>query len=1779
MQAGQQPGLFWLGQEDAASWAAAAGQHLDYSLGPVFGEGFRVELKLPSAETAKKTVAANLDLLGELAITWKNSPDTLRLEIALPYHGVFVKRSKNSVVSRLAVWAAWLGERPGFRHLWKAVEKGKKAESWRLGLPGGNYAGESCEDLTEEKDEEEERDDVFSDSPQILPSYDLLPGFLQEVCQQQGPVVLPPKEGTDKRHEFWAKVHDLATKNSKSPEAIITDEDDLDHRSLITFPVWLKARLAEAIIHRLLKSGVKYVEDAFNNNPPKDSDAQQRLDLWNRLIEKQDLIAARLFPRGWEHDQTRETQNGFEPLQWVEPKNPVYMAALLTQVRRYRMTRESAGMKPARSRQNHPSFRDRICPVQTPESELVGLTLQLARGAQVDWEGKITPANQSVPHNELGYAAGLIPFYEHNDGARCMMGAKNLLQAVPVAKRSQPAVRTGGEEAVAKFIQPLVHTGMCPDASDNGGNLALGVDLLVAYLPWYGMNVDDAIVVGQHVVEDGLLDIEMRERNRKTLKPGWVPVIFGKEGGKLFGNSLIAAFRLEGRNDQFAKLHYLDRSPATLKTIEFRRGAKWMGGVLEYELVKDLKLGLGDKLMGRHGNKGVIGAIVPSDQMPRLPQDESLPEDLRGRPIDVLLNPHGVISRMNLGQLLETHIGWLLHAGCKQADFTRGGISPDAGLAQPFLGALDHGKVQQLLEKRGLDRFGRIRLLLPDGSQTCSPVVVGFQHIVRLGQVPELKAQARRGGAGARYSLVTGQAAHGRILGGGQRVGEMEIWALAGHQAEYILEEMLGRKANSILAQRLWGTTDETQDDSLGGFGERLKDHLFALLMDLQVDHQQIRLGFVEPSDAAKRVGADKKLKSADCFREVVWAPFSCNAPKSCSFVLLDEARIGAKAHRNQSKKLSLQLEDLLESLDYTIDGELRKTDKGYHVALCSLSEDKPAGRLRIKFSPGNADLKAEIGPDEDDAPPKWPKQLSPLYAYTQATLGNEKNVEGKLIIAEFQKEGGRSRVGEMQVACPNHKVTPLKANPPFDKTQQRPIPGGLFDRSLFGDMNSDDSSDDEARWAYIKLPTKIPYPLDAFFDGGETEAKEKAQRFVDDNGISEKKLPQVENIPVLPICYRMPSSRSNKHVQDPLVERGYGPLLEACHRFENAKNDETKTQQAVKDIKESVRELFRLLVGRLKGKKGLIRRHGLGRRVDRSARMVITPNPALRWDEVGIPTAVLTELLGDELVNWAEDKRSSKEILVGGGEPVLSFLKHWSWRRSKKKEALLGDVHQLFRQFLKDRPGILAILNRQPSLHRDNMQAFHPVPLPPEVGDVLQLCPLACKGFGADFDGDEMAIHIPVSAEARKEAIGLLPSNNMLSLASGEILPQYEQDFVLGLYWLSRKDADLGDEWLQALPSSCCRDLISGKLLVWAEGARLLKHLAVDHPKVAPDVIWQLSNLAFECCSRIGASFGFYDLLELAQSKPDKTNDDDLQSVVEKSMGQVLDGKVVFATSGLHVAAMAISGARGQKQVRQLVAARGVLDPGEERYNIPDENFNIPTPLVGGMNPGQAFYAAMNSRSSMCDKQLITKDSGALTRRLVTALWPMEIVIADCGNTADKLKLISCGAQGGFCAKCYGLLPDGLEPAVGFPAGLIAAQSIGERGTQLSMQSFHTGEKGVSIQGVRQNLGSLGRKRFFKTVNGADSFIKEMQGLEAYEGLLDRHFQILWRVIHDSDGKSLESAAESAGLMTRISFKAQARQLLLGAYFKKSSSLREPASRVLFNLFGFRRSNDEVRP
>jgi len=1029
----------------------------------------------------------------------------------------------------------------------------------------------------------------------------------------------------------------------------------------------------------------------------------------------------------------------------------------------------------------------------------------------------------------------------------------------------------------------------------------------------------------------------------------------------------------------------------------------------------------------------------------------------------------------------------------------------------------------------------------------------------------------------------------------------MEVWALAGHQAEHILEEMLGGKADADWAARWLSAENPPTGDLSNGFAAMLNDWLYALLVKSETADGRVRMSFATPDEVVSRVGTDHRVETGNSLKNLVTALFRCHAGRKdspCGYALPGQGRIAVQTPTGKDGQISsLKLGDLFAHLGVAPKGPVFSHGKAHKVYLRSYSTLKDAGALLVQFSMVRDQLKAVIRPGtEKDRPPAWPEALSEVFAYGRfADSEAGKNVEAFVLLKELMDALGKHQIGDLRITCSRHKTVPLKASPPFGEVL-KPEPRGLFDTTVFGSLWSRGGSWSNRRWGYIELPVEVRYPLDVFLSSTDSwqkqskkEGEKKVLRFLETLGLKAGHTPLIRMIPVLPSHYRMPLLMTGELLDDPLVEDGYRPLIMACRQYREAPTAE-KRARLVPHIEHCVGKLFSLLTEGLRNKTGLIRTYGLGRRVDRSARLVITPNPSLKWDQVGVPAAVLLELLGDSIKDWLDDCGRSDDLLdvikaVEARRDKTLDIDSWSWWRSSKDETLVARAKKLLDEYLGQHPDMLVVLNRQPSLHRDSFQAFHPLALGPEAGDTLQICPLACKGFGADFDGDEMVVHLPVSKEAQEEARRLLPSNNLFSMASGEVMAHFDQDFVMGSYWLRDAGDDLQDRFLSALPKDCCRSLVKIGRIGKKEGTQLLNHLAHEHPDLAPDAIWNWMNTAFECCARVGVSFGFYDLLDLRKQakigpkvfsgKSTGADLEDINAATQKLVKQVLDDAVSkqanWTSSGLHFAAMALSGARGLKQTRQIVGARGFLSPGAIGFDADLSRFVISSSLADGMSPDEAFWAAMNARSSMCDKKLGTGHAGDLTRHLVFALWPFTVTGEDCGSHKAQRSVLTCKAVSGCCSACYGCLPNGAMPAVGFPAGLIAAQSIGERGTQLSMQSFHTGKRAFTVSDVRRVLGHGDEDKFFGDVDGAARFVTALRGCDAYGSLQDRHFHILWRVIQASPEHTLRSAIKHLGAMSRIAFQSQTREIAAAALTHESCPLTEPSARVLYGLFGAR--------
>lgn len=484
------------------------------------------------------------------------------------------------------------------------------------------------------------------------------------------------------------------------------------------------------------------------------------------------------------------------------------------------------------------------------------------------------------PKQLVGVSASLIPFLENDDANRALMGANMQRQAVPLLITDAPIVGTGMEHKVAKDSgavvlarnsgtvvsvnaaqiiiktddgktdtykllkfkrsnqgscinqRPIVNKGdrvekgdvIADGLSTDHGDLALGRNTLIAFMPWEGYNYEDAILISERLVkEDAFTSIHIEEHEAEARDTKLGPeeitrdipnvgesalrnldergiVRIGaevKEGDILVGKvtpkgetELSAEERLlraifgekarEVRDTSLKVPHGEQGIVVDVKVFSREQGDELKPGVnqmVRVYIATKRKISVGDKMAGRHGNKGVISRILPEEDMPFLPN---------GEPVEIVLNPLGVPSRMNIGQVLEVHLGMAAKA---------------LGLyvETPVFNGANEKDVEDMLEKAGLSRDGKT--ILYDG-RTGEPfdkeVTVGYMYMLKLHHLVDDKIHARSTGP---YSLVTQQPLGGKAQFGGQRFGEMEVWALEAYGAAYSLQEMLTVKSDDVVGR------------------------------------------------------------------------------------------------------------------------------------------------------------------------------------------------------------------------------------------------------------------------------------------------------------------------------------------------------------------------------------------------------------------------------------------------------------------------------------------------------------------------------------------------------------------------------------------------------------------------------------------------------------------------------------------------------------------------------------------------------------------------------------------------------------------------------------------------------------------------------------------------------------------------------------------------------------------------------------------------------------------
>ncbi len=587
-----------------------------------------------------------------------------------------------------------------------------------------------------------------------------------------------------------------------------------------------------------------------------------------------------------------------------------------------------------------------------------------------------------------------------------------------------------------------------------------------------------------------------------------------------------------------------------------------------------------------------------------------------------------------------------------------------------------------------------------------------------------------------------------------------------------------------------------------------------------------------------------------------------------------------------------------------------------------------------------------------------------------------------------------------------------------------------------------------------------------------------------------------------------------------------------------------------------------------LKGKQGRFRQNLLGKRVDYSGRSVIVVNPNLKLEQCGLPKKIALELFKPFVMKKLVDEGFAQNIK--------------SAKTMVEKES--NEVWDILEGVIKNHP---VLLNRAPTLHRLGIQAFMPVLV---EGKAIQIHPMVCPPFNADFDGDQMAVHVPLSNEAKAEAMILMLSiNNILSPASGEPVVVPSQDMVLGIYYLTSEleksngrerfyddpqEAILGYDYGFISLHTPIKVRIEDKVIKTTVGRIIFNQSLPDDYKfvnkeiskkelisiiaecisrfpqnVVTEMLDAVKQTGFEYSTRSGLTIGIDDIdvpsekakiLSKVEKKIEKIEDYYKQGLITEferhqrliqTWSQANESVATAMEKNFNrfnpVYMMATSGARGNiKQLRQLAGMRGLV--ANARGDIIDSP--IKSNFREGLTVLEYFISTHGARQGLADTALRTADSGYLTRRLVDVAQDTMVRINDC-KTEDGISLyvltlegepntnligrtcldgvdnpntkkniikggeeitekhiqkfihaniesvkvrsvMTCEAELGVCQKCYGRdLATGKIVEIGEAVGIIAAQSIGEPGTQLTMRTFHTG--GVASTVIQRSIKS----------------------------------------------------------------------------------------------------------
>ena len=1478
--------------------------------------------------------------------------------------------------------------------------------------------------------------------------------------------------------------------------------------------------------------------------------------------------------------------------------------------------------------------------------------------------------------------------------------------------------------------------------SADGGELALGANMVVAYANFEGYGFEDAILISDRLVrEDVLTSIHIKEYQADVVETKLGPeeltrdipnvaeselsnlaedgiVVVGAEVGPndiLVGKiapkgetELTSEERLlraifgekarEVRDTSLRLPHGEEGTVVDVQILDRQAGDELGPGVQKTVIVKVAqirKVMVGDKLAGRHGNKGVIAKVMPMADMPYL-------ED--GTPVDIVISPLSVLARMNLGQLLEAQLGWALHK------------KGETG-ALPVFDRLTDEKIEAEMKEAGLPVSGKARLYDGrTGEAYEEDTVVGIGYILKLKHMIEDKAHARSTGP---YSLVTQQPLGGKAQMGGQRLGEMEVWALEAHQAAHILQEMLTIKSDDIVGRaQAFGAIvkgeeipeakvpesfkvlirelnslginvvvegaaplveEEGAEDGVSKKAETPVGDTLTKLRDLkEISTLQVRLATPEDIRSWSHGEVVKpetinyrtlKPEKDGLFDERIFGPTRdwecyCGKYKRIRYkgVVCDKCGVEvteSRVRRERMGHISLAapvahvwyFKGAPSQISLLLDLPPRAIEQVVYFARhIVMSVDEKGRKVAIKELERVREMEfKEVSQTFVEREQIVEDEKAARVARTKERIKNEE--QRALAISEIELEYRKKAT-----ALSSEKKTTIERTEELFDVLVNLVKNikvhGFLTEDEFDKLASYGVSD------FIEVKMGAEAILDVIGTLNlEKEAKELREEIRETKSKTTpryekmtKRLKLIDGLrvakvnplamilkvlPVLPPDLRPMVQLSGGRFATSDLNDLYRRVINRNNRLKHLinlgapeiilRNEKRMLQESIDSLIDASqrkatrrgrgRQPLRSLSDMLKGKQGRFRQNLLGKRVDYSGRSVIVVGPELKLTQCGIPKDMALEMAKPFVL---------REMIARGIAPNVKSAKNML-------EKAPPEVYDILEEIITNHP---LILNRAPTLHKLGMQAFYPVLV---EGNAIRIHPAVCKGFNADFDGDQMAVHVPLSKRAIGEAEALmLADKNLLKPADGRPLTQPgTKEIALGVYYLTAIDERLKPsgtvfassfEAVQAYQTGHIRlrqpinvrvglDLVEnttvGRIMfneILPQSVEYVNenvHSGVVERIVASafsnepheaviKMIDNIKDLGFYGGTLSGLSFGLSDaklhpekasMIAEANGRASEIDQNFVMGLITaeekrrltqdvwiEATEQIADKtwELVDPHGSIRTVIDAKVGRTSRDQIKQLAGMQGlVFDPLGKIVELP-----VKSNFREGLSVFEYVSSSRGARKGLTDTALKTADAGYLTRRLVDVAHDMIVREVDCmteeGLTitrhvrsdefgerivgrfaAEDIKSekgevlvarndivdedkrdeivsggveevvvrspLTCEARYGVCQKCYGWsMGDKKVSGIGLPVGVIAAQSIGEPGTQLTMRTKHSGGIiGVDVTQGLPRVEELFEARIPKTL----SPLAEIPGKVSVEELTDG-----WKVkIVDTKGRDPE--------------------------------------------------------